>query len=52
MYSASVFGLSNVIARMATASAPVVAELDFPVPIVINMILFSIAIVASLNLVE
>ena len=52
MHSASVFGLSNVMARVSTSVAPVIAELDFPVPIVVNMIMFAVAIVASLNLVE
>ena len=50
--SSTVFGLCNVPARVITIMAPVVAEQDAPVPMLICLVLVSCAIVVSQFIVE
>ena len=50
--SSTVFGFCNVPARVITIMAPVVAEQDAPVPMLMCLVLVSCAIVASQFIVE
>lgn len=47
LFTASAFGFCNVSARMVTMMSSLVAELPYPVPLVVNMIVALIAAVAS-----
>ena len=47
IFSSSVFGFCNVAARIITITAPVIAEQDAPLPMLICLTALSIAVVAS-----
>lgn len=52
MYTTSTFGISNLIARMVSIFAPIVAEQEFPTPSVTNILMSIIAICLSFIIYE
>lgn len=51
-YNTSVFGISNFFSRTITALAPIIGELSYPTPILINFGLFVLAILGTIPMVE
>ena len=47
LFSARSMGISNIVARLVTILAPIVAEIDYPVPTIIILILSVVAGVCS-----
>jgi hypothetical protein len=47
----TVFGYSNVLARSITVLAPIVAEINYPTPLIINIATALVAAVASMQLI-
>ena len=47
MFCTSVFGLCNVLARITTMLAPLIAEQDYPTPLVANILSLAVAVGAS-----
>ena len=52
IYSTTLFGFANFCARIVTMIAPVVAVLNYPVPLLTNHVLFIILIVSAVFIKE
>ena len=48
IFAASTFGICNAVARITTTSAPVIAEIAYPAPLIVNLGFCAIAFLASL----
>lgn len=38
LYTATIFGISNVVARTVTIMSPLIAEMDYPTPLILEII--------------